>query len=77
MEDTTPEIRRLVYQTVMARTEEERFIMCAEMFETAKAFARMNMPEGLSAEEEKRFIFERIYGEPMPVETLAGVESNV
>ena len=62
MEDTTPEIRELVYRTVMARTEEERFLMCAEMFETAREFAKIGMPEDFSREERETFIFERIHG---------------
>ena len=62
MEDTTPEIRELVYRTVMARTEEQRFLMCAEMFETAREFAKIGMPEDLSREEREIFIFERIHG---------------
>lgn len=66
MEDTTRENRRLVRDIVMSRTEEERFLMCAEMFETAKELAKIDMPEGLSAEEQKRYIFEKIHGEPMP-----------
>lgn len=46
----------------MARTEEERFLMCAEMFEMAKASARMGVPDGLSPAQQKRFIFQRIHG---------------
>ena len=63
MEDTTPEIRELVYRTVMSRTEEERFLMCAEMFETAKEFAKIGMPEGLTKTERQTYIFKRLHGE--------------
>jgi len=66
MEDTTPEIRELVYRTVMARTQEERFLMCAEMFENARAFAGMALPEGLSSAEKQRAIFLRIHEIPFP-----------
>jgi len=46
----------------MARTVEERFLMCAEMYEDAKELAKIGMPEGLSGEEREAFIFERLYG---------------
>lgn len=62
MEDTPRQIRDLVYQTVMARTEEERFLMCAEMFETSKELAKIGMPEGLSQVEQQAFVFKRLHG---------------
>jgi len=50
----------------MARTEEERFLMGADMFEMAKSFAAQRLPAGLSEEEKKRAIFKEIYGFEMP-----------
>ncbi len=46
----------------MVRTEEERFLMCAEMFETSKELAKIGMPEGLSQNEQLAFIFKRLHG---------------
>ena len=46
----------------MAKTTEERFLMCAQMYEDAKEFAKIGMPEGLSPEEREAFIFEKIHG---------------
>jgi len=66
MEDTSKEVNDIQQRIWMSMPVSDRLRACAEMFETAKSFARMNMPEGLSGEEEKRFIFEMIYGEPMP-----------
>lgn len=62
MEDTPRHIRELVYRTVMARSEEERFLMCAEMFETSRELAKIGMPEGLSGVEQEEFVFKRIHG---------------
>ena len=62
MEDTPRHIRKLVYETVMERTEEERFLMCAGMFETSKELAKIGMPDGLSELEQQAFVFRRIYG---------------
>lgn len=46
----------------MARTEEERFLMCAEMVETSKELAKIGMPDGLSEIEQLAYIFHRIHG---------------
>lgn len=62
MEDTPRHIRDLVYRTIMARSEEERFLMCAEMFETSKELAKIGMPKGLSEEEIQAFVFRKIHG---------------
>lgn len=62
MEDTTRENRRLIYDIIMSKTVEERFLMCAELYEDAKELARMGMPEGLSEPEQEAFIFKRLHG---------------
>ncbi len=63
MDDTKRENRRLVYEIVMSKTVEERFMMCAQMNEDAKAIARAALPRGLSQKEQEREIFKRIHGE--------------
>lgn len=62
MEDTTQGVRELVHRIVMSKSIEERFLMCAEMYEDAKEFARVGMPEGMSTPEQEAFIFRRIHG---------------
>ncbi len=69
MEDTTRENRQLVHDIIMSKTVEERFLMCAEMYEEAKEFARIGMPDGLSREEQEVFIFRRIHG-VSPIESV-------
>ena len=76
MEDTPPEIRELVYRTVMARTEEERLLICAEMFETAREFAKIGMPAALSESERQAYIFRRIHGEDIPENLTVGTKGN-
>jgi len=46
----------------MRKTVEQRILMCAEMYEEAKEFAKIGMPDGLSREERETIIFERIQG---------------
>lgn len=62
MEDTTSQNRRLIHDIVMSKSVEERFLMCAEMYETAKEFAKIGMPTGLSYGEQQAYIFKRIHG---------------
>jgi len=47
----------------MARSGEERFIMGAEMFESARVMVKASLPRGLSKTEQRRLLFKRIYGE--------------
>ena len=46
----------------MSKSPGERMSMCAQMYEDAKEFAKVGMPEGLSSTEKEIFIFERIHG---------------
>ena len=46
----------------MSKTVEERFLMCAAMYEDAKELARIGMPEGLSDEEQEAFVFKKLHG---------------
>jgi hypothetical protein len=62
VEDTTRAARELVDKVIAGKTASERLLMCAEMYEEAKEFARIGMPEGLTVEEQDTFIFKRIHG---------------
>lgn len=66
MEDTTSKVKQKFHQIIMSRTEEERFMMCAEMFESAQAIVLAAMPQDLSEADRRRFIYERTYGESLP-----------
>ena len=62
MTDTPPEIERIVRDKLMALTGEERFIMGAEMFDSAREIVKASLPRGLSETEERRQLLKRIYG---------------
>lgn len=66
MTDTPPEIAEMVRQRLMARSGEERFMMGVRSFEAARDIVLASLPKGLSAEEQKRQLYQRIYGEPLP-----------
>lgn len=66
MTDTSPEIAELVRQKLMARSGEERFLMGVRMFDAARDVVLASLPAGLSPEELKRQLFQRLYGQPLP-----------
>ena len=66
MTDTPPEIAAMVRARLMARSGAERFRMGAEMFEAARRMVLASLPAGLTVDERKRLLFERLYGTPPP-----------
>ena len=69
MSDTPPEIERMVRDEIMARSGEERFIMGAQMFDSAREMIKASLPKDLSETEQRRLLFKRIYGKELIVET--------
>jgi hypothetical protein len=66
MNDTSPEIAKLVRQKVMAHSGAERFVMGARMFDAARAVVLASLPAGLTPDELKRQLFQRVYGLTAP-----------
>lgn len=65
MTDTSPQIERMMRDKLMARAGEERFVMGAEMFESACEMVKASLPPGLSAAEQRRQLFKRLYGKEL------------
>jgi hypothetical protein len=63
--DTPSDIEQMVRDRIMARSAEERFIMGAEMFESAREMVKASLPRNLSEMERRRLLFKRIYGKEM------------
>jgi hypothetical protein len=63
--DTPPEILRMVREKIMARSGEERFIMGAQMFESAMEMAKASLAPGLPIAERRRRLFKHIYGKEL------------
>ncbi|MDP9254361.1 MAG: hypothetical protein M3O66_05420 [Verrucomicrobiota bacterium] len=62
MTDTPPEIERMVRDKIMALSGEERFVMGAQMFESAREMVLASLPRDLSVTEQRRQLFKRFYG---------------
>ena len=66
MTDTTEEIRQLVREQIMARSPAERFVMGAEMFDSAVAVVKASLTADLGGSDYKRQLFKRLYGLDLP-----------
>ena len=66
MEDTDRKMRALQQRHWMSLTEEERLRRCGRLFSVAKRAAESRAPNGLSAEDRKRFVFKELYGFERP-----------
>lgn len=65
----------MIREIVMSKSVEERLLMCAELYEEAKEFARIGVPPGLSIEEQEMFIFRRIHG-ASPMDLISANEPS-
>ncbi|MBC7909203.1 MAG: hypothetical protein H7Y30_01800 [Pyrinomonadaceae bacterium] len=65
MNDTSPEVERMMREMLMQRSGEERFLMGALMFDAAREMVIASLPTDLPPLEFKRRLFERIYGFPL------------
>ena len=63
MTDTPPEIELMVREKIMALSNEERFVIGAQMFDSAREMIKASLPKDLSEPELQRLLFKRIYGQ--------------
>ena len=66
MNDTAPEVAEIVHSRLMRLSGSIRFTMGAQMFESARAVVIASLPKDLPANEFRRRLYERIYGEALP-----------
>ena len=68
MNDTSPAIEKMVRERLMALSGAERFRIGSEMFDAARRMVLASLPADLPDRERKRLLFERVYGERLPVQ---------
>jgi hypothetical protein len=68
MTDTQREIERMMRDKIMALSGEQRFIIGALMFESAREMVKASRPRGLSESEQRRQLFKRLYGKEIAIE---------
>jgi len=62
MNDTSPVAERIVRERMMAFSGEERFLMGAGMFESARTMVLASAPRGMSGSDLRSFLLRRFYG---------------
>lgn len=70
MNDTSPEIARMVREKLMALSGEERLMMGVRASQAAREIMLASFPPGLSEIEIKRRLCERLYGDEVDVEAF-------
>jgi len=65
MTDTPPEIERIMRDKLMALSGEDRFVMGAQMFDSAREMIKASLPRGLSESEQRKQLFKRLYGKEL------------
>ena len=63
MNDTDPQIAKLVRRRLLERSGAERMLMGSRMFDVAKAMMLASFPEGLTDIQIKARLCERLYGD--------------
>jgi hypothetical protein len=66
MNDTSPEMSRMIAARYSAMSPFERMQIASSMFETARAIIASSLAAGLSREQRRYAIAKRLYGEELP-----------
>jgi hypothetical protein len=64
--DTDPEVATLVRERMMRLTGEERVLMAASMFESARQLVLSSLQPDLCEDERRRALCQRLYGIELP-----------
>lgn len=71
MNDTAPEIARIVREKIMALSGDERLRIGSRMFEVARTMVPASFPPDLPEVEVKRRLCMRLYGDEVDAEAFA------
>ena len=74
--DTPPEIELMVREKIMALSNEERFVIGAQMFDSAREMVKASLPPDLSEAERRRRLFKRLYGDEFRDDQIADLISR-
>lgn len=70
MDDTAPEIARMVRERLLERSGAERVLMGSRMFDVARVMILSSFPPDLSEVDKKARLCERLYGDEVDVEAF-------
>lgn len=72
MNDTTPGVDKWLREKYAALSGPERFVMGAEMFDSARTLVLASLPKNLAPEEARRRLCERLYGPEIASRVFGG-----
>jgi hypothetical protein len=70
MNDTSDAIAKIVLERYRLMTPAERWLVASSLFETARAIIQSSLPSGLTAEQCRLAIVQRLYQGELPEEAL-------
>lgn len=70
MDDTSPEIKRLLAERYAARSGAERLLMGCEMYNSSRTLVLASLPTSLTLKERRAAFFLRFYGNDFPPDQL-------
>ena len=68
LHDTTPEFEKMWHARWLEKTPQERVRFAFSMYSDTRRIILASMPKNLSEADQKRYIYERLYGEPLPAD---------
>lgn len=71
LRDTEPEFEKMWHARWLRKTPQERASFAFAMFSSTRKIIVAAMPKNLSEAEQKRYIYERTYGESLPDDFFA------
>ena len=77
MNDTSPDMERIVNERIMALSGEERLLMGASMFETARTMCLASLPQGANDTEQRLLLLRRFYGSDFTPRELSEIENRL
>jgi hypothetical protein len=77
MNDTSPVAERIVRERMMAISGEERFLIGAGMFESARTMVLASAPRGMNSSELRLFLLRRFYGGDFAPNRLHEIEARM
>lgn len=77
MNDTTPQVKDLHHDLLMARSNEERFQMGISMCQTARTIVWSSLPDDLGPTERRVQFFLRYYGNELDPELRDGFVADL
>lgn len=76
MNDTSPDIAKMVHERYMQMSGEQRMMIGIQMFETARKIVLSSFPDDVSESEKRRLLCERFYSKEITAKVFPKESSS-